>query len=103
MNQSQSQSKNLRLLEERIGQERLRQARYSFNIALTASAAFTAIGFVGAAMLLLGRIPEGTLVASSGILSSAGCIRLAKDANDRLDRTMNELLDEAGRIYRLGE
>lgn len=81
-------------LEEKIGQERLRQAHYSFNFALTASAAFTAIGFVGAAMLLLGKIPEGTLVASSSVLSSAACIRLAKDANDRLDRIMNELLDE---------
>lgn len=95
MNHSQSQSKTLGLLEERIGQERLRQARCSFNIALTASAAFTAIGFVGAAMLLLGRIPEGTLVASSSVLSSVGCIRIAKDANDRLDRIMNDLLNEA--------
>ncbi len=95
MNRSQSQSRTLGLLEERIGQERLRQARCSFNIALIASAAFTAIGFVGAAMLLLGRIPEGALVASTSVLSSAGCIRLAKDANDRLDRIMNKLMDEA--------
>jgi len=95
MNQPNSTPKTFVLLEQKIGQERLRQARYSFNIALTASAAFTVVGFLGAAMLLLGKAPEGAVVASSGMLSSVGCVRLAKDANDRLDKIMNELLDEA--------
>lgn len=82
-------------LELEIGHERLRQARYSFNTALASSAAFTAISLVGATLLLFGKIPEGAFVASSGMLSSAGCVRLAKDANDRLDNIMNELLNEA--------
>jgi hypothetical protein len=82
-------------LKMKIAQERVRQARYSFNIALTSSAAFTAISFLGAAMLLFGKVPEGATVASSGMLSSAGCVRLAKDANDRLDKIMSELLDDA--------
>jgi hypothetical protein len=78
----------------KIGQERLRQARYSFNMALVSSAVCAGISFMGAAMLLFGKVAEGTVVASSGVLSSAGCIRLAKDANDRLDKIMNELLDD---------
>ncbi|MCU0549402.1 MAG: hypothetical protein MUC48_08645 [Leptolyngbya sp. Prado105] len=81
-------------LNMKIGQERLRQAQYSFNIALVSSAACIAVSFVGAAMLL-GKAPEGAAVASSGMLSSAGCVRLAKDANDRLDKLANDLLDES--------
>ena len=82
-------------LNLKIGQERLRQAQYSFNIALASSTACIAVSFVGAAMLLLGKAPEGAAVASSGMLSSAGCVRLAKDANDRLDKLANDLLDES--------
>lgn len=82
-------------LNLKIGQERLRQARYSFNTALASSAVCIAVSFVGAAMLLLGKAPEGAAVASSGMLSSAGCVRLAKDANDRLDKLANDLLDES--------
>lgn len=93
MNQSNSNSETFALLELKIGQERLRQARYSFNTALVSSAAFTGISLVGAAMLLLGKVPEGAFVASSGMLSRASCVRLAKEANDRLDKIMDELLD----------
>lgn len=95
MNQPNLNSKTFARLGMKIGRERLRQARFSFNVALASSIAFAAISFLGAAMLLFGRIPEGTVVASSGMLSSVGCIRFAKDANDRLDRLMSELLDEA--------
>jgi hypothetical protein len=95
MNQPNPGLETLVQLKMKIGQERVRQACYGFNIALGSSAAFTAISFLGAAMLLFGKVPEGAAVASSGMLSSAGCVRLAKDANDRLDKIMNELLDEA--------
>jgi hypothetical protein len=95
MSQPNLTPKPFALLELKIGQERLRQARYSFNIALASGAAFTGISFVGATLLLLGKVPEGTMVASSGMLSSVGCVRLAKDANDRLDKLLNELMDEA--------
>jgi len=79
----------------KIGQERLRQAHYSFNIALASSVAFTAISLLGVGMLWFGKVSEGTLIASSGMLSSIGCMWLAEDANYRLDRIMNELLDES--------
>lgn len=95
MNRPNLTSEAFTQLTMKIGQERLRQARYSFNISLTSSVGFAAVGLLGAIMLLFGKVPEGTVVASSGMLSSVGCIRLAKDANDRLDQIMNELLDEA--------
>lgn len=95
MNQLNPTSQAFAQLGMKIGQERLRQARYSFNLALSSSVAFATISCLGATLLLFGKVPEGTVVASSGMLSSVGCIRLAKDANDRLDKMMNELLDEA--------
>jgi hypothetical protein len=77
-------------IEVAVIQERLRQARYSFNTALISSAAFAAIGFLGAAIVLFGAGKEGAVIASTGMAGSVGCMQLAKDANDRLDKIMDE-------------
>lgn len=81
-------------IELYIAQERLRQARYSFNLALTATALSACIGLLGAGLLLLGKVPEGGVTAAGGIAVSVRCIQLAKDANDRLDKILPELKDE---------
>jgi hypothetical protein len=39
------------------------------------------------------NLPEGTIAAASGAGSTVYCIKLAKDANDRLDRIFEELND----------
>jgi hypothetical protein len=77
-------------IEVAIIQERIRQARYSFNTALISSAAFAIISLLGTAIVLLGAGKEGAAVASTGMVGSVGCMRLAKDANDRLDKIMDE-------------
>lgn len=82
-------------IEASIAKERLRQARHSFNTALTATAASLCIGLVGAALVLSGKVTEGTVTASSGMAASVSCINFAKDANDRLDKLMRELMEEA--------
>ena len=82
-----SQSK----IELSIAQERLRQAGYSFNLALIAT---TVSFFVGAGLILSNKIPEGTVAAAGGLASSVRCIQLAKDANDRLDKFLEEIKDE---------
>jgi hypothetical protein len=41
-------------------------------------------------MLMGGNVTEGTAIASVSMVSSVGCIRLAKDANDRLDSLIDE-------------
>jgi len=79
-------------LEMIIVEERLRQSRYSFNAALAATV-FSSI--VGAALLLSGKVPEGAVTTSSGMAVSVGCLKLAKDANDRLDRITKELIDDS--------
>ncbi|MEG4288356.1 hypothetical protein Q5692_07135 [Microcoleus sp. C2C3] len=75
-------------LEMIIAEERLRQSRYSFNAALAATI-FSSI--VSAALLLSGKVPEGAVTTSI----SVGCSKLAKDANDRLDRITKELIDDS--------
>ncbi|WP_071192664.1 hypothetical protein [Trichormus sp. NMC-1] len=74
-----------------IVQERLRQARYSFNLALSVAALSCGITFVGAGLLLANKAPEGAFTAVAGLVGSIGYIQIAKDANDRLDKTLAEL------------
>jgi hypothetical protein len=82
--------------QERIQIYRLRRrhADVSFNLSLVITAASALVSIVGAAQLLLGHIPAGTIAASSGAVASACCFSFAKDANDRLDKLATELKDE---------
>ncbi|NEQ27180.1 MAG: hypothetical protein F6K28_50875 [Microcoleus sp. SIO2G3] len=77
-------------IERSIVRERLRQARYSFNLALIATGVSACVGLLGAVLLLAGKLPEGTVTAAGGVASSACCMRFAKDANDRLDKIAGE-------------
>jgi hypothetical protein len=86
---------SLSTIELSIATERLRQARYSFNIALSATTASFLLSLVGAGLLLSNKISEGTLIAAGGLVSSVRCIQLAKDANQRLDKIFTELNDES--------
>jgi hypothetical protein len=83
-------AKPMNPIELAIVRERLRQARYSFNTALISSTAFAAISLLGTAIVILKVEPAGAVVASTGMAGSIGCMRLAKDANDRLDKVMDE-------------
>lgn len=74
-------------------QERVRQAKYSFNLALIATAISACVSLAGAGLLLSGKLSEGTVTAASGLASSACCIRFAKDSNDRMDKILKELND----------
>lgn len=82
------------IIELNIAQERLRQARYSFNLALVTTTACFFISLVGAGLLLSSKVPEGTVIAAGGLVSSIRCIQLAKDTNDRLDKILPELNDK---------
>lgn len=81
-------------LETIVVKERLRQSRYSFNAALVAAVLSSCISIIGAVLLLSGKVPEGAATTSSGMAVSVGCFKLAKDANDRLDRITKELIDD---------
>ncbi|MBD2510142.1 hypothetical protein H6G91_23075 [Nostoc muscorum FACHB-395] len=77
----------------KIAEERLRQARYSFNLTLSATAMSFVVSLAGAGLLLLGKATEGTVTTTGGIVASVRCTKLAKEANDRLDKILVELND----------
>ena len=74
-----------------IAKERWRQAHHSFNLALVSTAASVLIGFVGVGLVLQGKASEGTITATGGLASTAYCLKLSKDANDRLDKVASDL------------
>jgi hypothetical protein len=77
-------------------EERRRQAKSSFNIAIVSAALSVFGGLACVASLYNGHIPEATATAIMSILSggsSAHCFKLLDDANKRLDETAKELLD----------
>jgi hypothetical protein len=80
-------------LESIITQERLRQARLSFNLALIATATAAAVTLIGAGLLLAGKATEGAVTTTGGLASSVCCAQLAKDTNDRLDKILAERRD----------
>jgi hypothetical protein len=80
-------------IEQDIIHERIRQARNASNLALLSSAIATGISLLGAALLLVGKVPEGTVTTAGGLATTLHAIRLAKDANDRLDKLLSEIND----------
>ena len=81
-------------IELSIAQERLRQVRYSFNIAMIPVTFSFCINLTGAGLLLSGKIPEGTITSAGGLASGVQCIQFSKDTNDRLDKILAELKED---------
>ena len=84
-------------IEMIIVQERLRQARHSFDLVRMATIPCILISFAGCGLVLLGKANEGTITATGGLggLASTGyCLKLSKDANDRLDKISEKLLSK---------
>ncbi len=73
-----------------VMQERLRQAHLSFNLALIATGICFFITLIGGGLLLLDKVSSGTITSAVGLVSSVGCLKLAKDTNDRLDKILAE-------------
>jgi hypothetical protein len=80
-------------MKQRIVELRIFQASFSFKLASIATAAFASVSLVGTGLLLSGYLSEGTLTAASGAVPTVYFVKLAKDANDRLDRIFKELND----------
>ena len=78
---------------EIILHERVRQARKSFDLAYAMTAFSAAIGLTGAVLMFSGQVPAG-LITTTGSTSLTICgLRLAKDANDRLDKLATDADD----------
>jgi hypothetical protein len=81
-------------IELSIAHERLRQARRSFDLAWVTTATFAFVGIGGVILLMAGQPITGGTATAGGIGVTVYCLRLAKDANDRLDRVAQELKDD---------
>lgn len=79
-----------------IAQERLRQARYSFNMAIFATTLSFCISLAGAGMLLSKKFPQGIVISAAGLVSAVEFQKLAKDANDRLNQILVEEEENQG-------
>lgn len=72
--------------ENRICEERIRQARWTFNLSIASVTTSTAVMLVGVGFLLAGRVSIGAYTAAVGGLASSHCLQISKEANDRLDK-----------------
>ena len=69
-----------------IKSERIRQARGAFNLAWGATALSVFVGLCGAVLLFNGNVSTGVATTATGAVCATATHKLAKDANDRLDR-----------------
>jgi hypothetical protein len=69
-----------------VQQERLRQARQSFNLSLVVLVTAAIFGCTGIGLLWAGKTTESSVAATGSLLSSfcGLSLKLAKDAGDRL-------------------
>lgn len=74
-----------------IVKERLRQARRSFDFALIATALSFGISLVGAGCLLTNKVSEGAVTTAVGLVASVRYMQIARDANNRLDKMLDDL------------
>ena len=84
-------------MERDVIKERLRQAKFSFNMTLGLTIVSASISIVGIGMLFSGKIPEGAVAIGSGLTSnivSVGLLKFTKETNDRLDRLAKEFKDD---------
>ncbi|MBD2773738.1 TRADD-N-associated membrane domain-containing protein [Iningainema tapete] len=70
--------------------ERIRQAKLAFNVFLGATVLSGAVSFTGVYLILSGQVSSGTMTSAGGLVSNVAFAKLAKDANDRLDKAMEE-------------
>lgn len=94
-------SDNSKFIEQErfcIYQERRRQASASFNLVYGLMTVSAIIGISGVMLLFSGNVSVGAFTAAGGAVYgtvSTSWLKLAKDANDRLDEAARALEDES--------
>lgn len=82
-------SNNYPSQENSIYAERIRQAHWGFNLELGFVGICSGITLVGCILFLTGQTSKGAYMTVGGLTSTAVggcCMRLSRDANDRLDK-----------------
>jgi len=74
--------------------ERIRQAKLSFNLLVYATVISGIVGLIGAGLLMSNKLSKGAVTTGLGLASNIAFVKLAKDANDRLDYSIREAEEE---------
>jgi hypothetical protein len=75
-------------MKRKINEEVLRQVKWKFNLAWSASAASVIMILFGVGLLYFNQVQEGCVTTGTGILSSFVTVQLAKDAQEDLRKLM---------------
>lgn len=78
-------------------QERMRQARWSYNLAVLFLAASSIPLLMGITLMAVGQLNSGATSTAGGVGSSiifSRWLKVAREANDRLDRSSQEFDDD---------
>ena len=74
--------------------ERIRQAKLSFNLLVYATVISGIVGLIGAGLLMSNKLSKGAVTTGLGLPSNIAFVKLAQDANDRLDEAIREAEEE---------
>ena len=80
------------IMEQSIIEERLRQAKISFNVAIAVISISTIVNILGVSLLLSGKVSTGVATTTGGLASniiSIQLIKLTRNANNRLQENDN--------------
>lgn len=80
-------------IELQYAQERIRQARWGFNLSVGFVGVSAIATLTGIILLLTGHLSQGGYATLGGLTSTAvghRCMQLSREANDRLDRISHE-------------
>ena len=84
-------------MERDVMQERLRQAKFIFNVTLGLTIVSASISIFGIVLLFSGKVTEGSVATAGGLTSKIVSVQLlnfTKETNDRLDRLAKEFKDD---------
>ena len=85
-------------IELHIAQERIRQARWGFNLSVGFVSLSATATLAGIILLLSGHLSQGGYATLGGLTSTAvgsRCMQLSREANDRLDRIRHDPTKES--------
>jgi hypothetical protein len=79
--------------ESQVAEERLRHVHQSFNLAIGCITACVVTTFVGIGLVYTGKVGVGIVTGVAGTAPIAHCVKLYREASDRLDELMDESSD----------
>ncbi|HLP92117.1 MAG TPA: hypothetical protein VK184_26440 [Nostocaceae cyanobacterium] len=78
-------------LKRQFMEEKLRQLRLRFNLALGITTASAMMTLSGVGLLYFNKVEEASLTTGTGILFSISSVQFAKDAKDELEEALRDL------------